>query len=83
MTPLEQGGLTVFLFILPLAFTLTAFLMWISKTFLSRGTGPTVETRLAIVWSLNSTIADLGMRKQAYKKSSTIFSRSPIRLLVS
>ena len=37
--------------IIPLAFSLTAFLMW-------------------TMWSLNSTIADLGARRQTYKKSS-------------
>ena len=45
--------------IIPLAFSLTAFLMW-------------------TMWSLNSTIADLGARRQTYKKSS-----EPSRIAVS
>ncbi|GAA5986074.1 hypothetical protein JCM11641_005548 [Rhodosporidiobolus odoratus] len=47
--PLEAAGLFVFFFVLPLAFTLTAFLLW-------------------IMYSLSSTIEELGARRQSFKK---------------
>ncbi|GAA5872115.1 hypothetical protein JCM1840_006322 [Sporobolomyces johnsonii] len=52
--PLESAGFFIFFFVLPLAFSLTAFLTW-------------------IMYSLGSTIADLGARRQTYKK--TMFVR--------
>ncbi|GAA98706.1 uncharacterized protein L969DRAFT_83759 [Mixia osmundae IAM 14324] len=47
--PLESAGIFIFFFIIPLALSLTAFMMW-------------------IMYSLNSTIADLTARKQTFKK---------------
>ncbi|GAA5957944.1 hypothetical protein JCM10213_002267 [Rhodosporidiobolus nylandii] len=52
--PLEAAGLFVFFFVLPLAFSLTAFLLW-------------------IIYSLSSTISELGSRRQTHKK--TMFVR--------
>ncbi|CEQ42630.1 SPOSA6832_04486 [Sporobolomyces salmonicolor] len=56
--PLESAGFFIFFFVLPLAFSLTAFLTW-------------------IMYSLGSTIADLGARRQTYKKTSVSPSASP------
>ncbi|GAA5829862.1 hypothetical protein JCM11251_007911 [Rhodosporidiobolus azoricus] len=52
--PLEAAGLFVIFFVLPLAFSLTAFLLW-------------------IMYSLSSTISELGARRQSFKK--TMFVR--------
>ncbi|KAM0789008.1 hypothetical protein ACM66B_003076 [Microbotryomycetes sp. NB124-2] len=54
MVPLDSEGFFVLFFVVPLAMTLTAFLMW-------------------IMFALNSTILDLGARRQTYKK--TMFTR--------
>ncbi|GAA5906493.1 hypothetical protein JCM6882_004450 [Rhodosporidiobolus microsporus] len=60
--PLEAAGLFVFFFVLPLAFSLTAFLLW-------------------IMYSLSSTISELGARRQSFKK--TMFVRLYYILLIA
>ncbi|BGP39303.1 hypothetical protein JCM10449v2_003241 [Rhodotorula kratochvilovae] len=60
--PLESAGFFVVFFALPLAISLTAFLMW-------------------VLYSLNSTIADLNARRQSYKR--TMFVRLYCILVVA
>ncbi|GAA5871360.1 hypothetical protein JCM8547_002645 [Rhodosporidiobolus lusitaniae] len=60
--PLEAAGFFVLFFVLPLALTLTSFLLW-------------------IMYSLSSIIADLGTRRQAFKKR--MFTRLYYILLVA
>ena len=62
--PLDSAGYFIAFFVFPLAFSLTAFLMWISES-APRLLAVEAETDMtgASVWSLNTTITDLGARR--------------------